>query len=96
MTRDVFIDYLVANGCEIVRIANQGYHVMRNIETKKMSGVPVTDPPLDATVCRICKNLDVEAPKESAESGAKALIDQLHDKFTGEKKIIPEHEPSKN
>ena len=81
MTREDFIDYLLANNCEIVRIANKGYHVMRNVETLKMSGVPVTDPPLAATVCRICKTLDVQPPAIAKE--AKKLIDEIHDKFNG-------------
>lgn len=80
MTRQDFIEYLEANGCEIVRIANQGYHVMRNIKTKNLSGVPATDPPLDATVCRICKTLEVKPPDVS--SGAQALVDRIHDEFS--------------
>lgn len=84
MTREDFIDYLLANGCEIVRIANQGYHVMRNIESKNLSGVPITDPPLDATVCRICKTLGVKPPDVS--SGAQALIDHIHEQFNGDRK----------
>lgn len=84
MTREDFIEYLLENGCEIVRIANQGYHIMRNIESQKISGVPVTDPPLDATVCRICKTLGVRSPDVS--SGAQALIDHIHDQFNGDAK----------
>ena len=81
MTRQDFIEYLEANGCEVVRIANAGYHVMRNVETRRMSGIPTTDPPLAATVCRICKTLDVPSPKVA--SAAQALIDEIHDKFNG-------------
>jgi|LakMenEpi03Aug12_release.lakeMendotaPanAssembly.Ray.scaffolds.fasta_scaffold90866_6 hypothetical protein len=79
MTRQDFIEYLEANGCEIVRVANQGYHVMRNKSTLKISGVPVTDPPLSATVCRICKTLEVHTPDESKAS--QSLIDHIHDKY---------------
>lgn len=85
MTRQDFIDYLEANDVETVRIANQGYNVMRNINTRKMSGVPVTDPPLDATVCRICKTLGVPPPEESAKA-AQALIDHIHQQFNNEGK----------
>ena len=87
MTRQDFIEYLEANDCETVRIANQGYNVMRNLKTRKMSGVPVTDPPLDATVCRICKTLDVPPPKDAAKA-AQALIDHIHDKFNNEEKSL--------
>jgi len=80
MTRQDFIDYLEANDCETVRIANQGYYVMRNIKTKNLSGVPNTDPPLDATVCRICKTLEVKPPDIS--SGAQELIDRIHNEFS--------------
>lgn len=81
MTREDFIDYLTANGCETVRIANQGYNVMRNIESSTLSGVPITDPPLDATVCRVCKTLGVKPPDVSA--GPKELIDRIHEEFNG-------------
>jgi hypothetical protein len=84
MTREDFIDYLTANGCEIVRIANQGYHVIRNIESLSLSGVPITDPPLDATVCRICKTLGVKPPDVSA--GPQELIDRIHEEFNGHAK----------
>jgi hypothetical protein len=82
MTKQDFIDYLVAHDCEIVRIANQGYHVMRNTKNKKMSGVPVTDPPLPATVCRICKTLDIPTP--DAAHSAQAIIDAAHKQFNEE------------
>lgn len=82
MTRIDFIDYLVQNGAEIVRIANQGYHVMR--KEGKMSGVPTTDPPLNATVCRICRTLEVEIPDVARD--ASTLIDHIQDRFNGEGK----------
>ena len=88
MTREDFIDYLIVNGCEIVRIANQGYHVMRNIQNGKLSGVPVTNPPLSATVCRICKTLGIEPPK--AADGAKELIENIHKEFE-DKGLPPQH-----
>lgn len=84
MTREDFIEYLEQHGCEIVRIANQGYSVIRNIETRKMSGVPATNPPLPATVCRICKTLDVPTP--DIANVAQAIIDEIHDQFNSDKR----------
>lgn len=80
MTRVDFIEYLESHGCQIVRIANQGYHVMRNPKNLKLSGLPVTDPPLAATVCRICKTLDVPPPHDAANK-AQAIIDKAHSQF---------------
>ncbi|HUN04613.1 MAG TPA: hypothetical protein PLS00_17315 [Niabella sp.] len=57
---------------------------MRNSITKKMSGVPSTDPPLNATVCRICKTLDVIPPQIAVD--AKELIDHIDDRFNGDEK----------
>jgi hypothetical protein len=82
MTREDFIDYLKAHGCEVVRHAHQGYAVMRNITTRKLSGVPSTDPPLEATVCRICKTLDVVVP--DVANGAKEIIEHIHNQFHGD------------
>lgn len=80
MTRQDFIDYLQAHGCEIVRIANQGYYVMRR--GNEMSGVPVTDPPLAATACRICKTLGVPVPDAAID--AASTIEEIHNKFNGQ------------
>lgn len=79
MTRQDFVDYLEQHGCETVRVDKQGYNVMRKIETKNISALPVTDPPLNATVCRICKTLDVETPKIAIS--AKGIIEEIHQKF---------------
>lgn len=88
MTRQDFLDYLDVNGCRVVRVANQGYAVVRNEKNDKMSGVPATDPPLHATVCRICKTLEIDPPKEA--DGAKELIDHIHDQF-GERGLSPDN-----
>ncbi len=81
MTRQDFIEYLQQHDCEVVRIANQGYYVMRNIKTLDMSGVPPTDPPLAATVCRICKTLNVPSPDAAAQK-AQSIIDAAHKQFS--------------
>lgn len=88
MTREDFIDYLTANDCEVIRIANQGYTVMRNKANNKMSGVPATDPPLAATVCRVCKTLEVDPPEEAGD--AKELIDHIQSSFE-KKSFSPEN-----
>lgn len=79
MTRTDFIDYLLANGCEIVREAKKGYCVIRNAQANKISGIPSTDPPLPATVCRICKTLQVVPP--DAAKDAQGIIDHMQNEF---------------
>lgn len=79
MTRTDFIEYLVSNGCEIVREAKQGYSVIRNTASGKMSGVPKTDPPFPVTVCRICKTLEIDPPEVAKV--AQKIIDHMQDQF---------------
>lgn len=86
MTFDQFKDYLTENGCGVVRVANK-YHVMRNNNNGKMSGLPHTDPPLPATVCRTCKNLGVPAPQFANE--AQGLIDDIDNHFNNGEAGIP-------
>ncbi len=79
MNREEFIEYLIDNGCKVIRIANQGYCVMRNVVNAAISGIPVTDPPLSATICRICKTLSIDPP--DGYDAAKHLIEEVHEKF---------------
>jgi len=63
MNRQDFLTYLTDNGCVIVRTDKLGYSVIRNVLTGKISGVPLNDPCYIATVCRICKTLEVDPPE---------------------------------
>ncbi len=84
MNRIDLIRYLTDNGCILVRHDKQGYSVIRNVMNGKISGVPKEEYILSATVCRICKTLDIESP-EGVKS-AQAIIDLAH-KNHGQKDI---------
>lgn len=76
MKREYFIMHLEAYNCNLVRPDKKGYSVYRS-EKGLISGVPVNDPLKPATVCRICKTLDIPSPADMQD--AKNLIDKLHD-----------------
>jgi len=80
MKRSGFIQYLTDNGCLIIREDKAGYCVIRNVINAKMSGVPENDPLRLATVCRICKTLEIEPPDE-ARSAAE-IVDFIHDQHS--------------
>jgi hypothetical protein len=65
MKRQDLMAYLEQNGCVLVRNANQGYSIVRNVVSGKMSGVPVDEDIYPASVCRICKTLAVDPPEEA-------------------------------
>jgi hypothetical protein len=57
--------YLESKGCCEVRRDKSGMFVMRNTANNKMSGVPVPsngDVLKGATICAVCRALDVEVP----------------------------------
>ena len=76
MIRTDFIEHLKNSGCIIVRDDNSGYSVVRNVINAKMSGVPAGDNLRPATVCRICKTLEVSIP-ESAKVAEK-IVNYAH------------------
>ncbi|QEC76868.1 hypothetical protein [Mucilaginibacter ginsenosidivorax] len=76
MNRDAFIKYLTDNGCVVVRNANQGYSVVRNVMNGKISGVPKEEEVYNITACRICKTLEVDPPKESEDG--QGIVDLAH------------------
>lgn len=81
MTQQQVVDYLTNDcGCIVVRWDNQGYCVIRNVINARMSGVPVAADRLGnlkpATVCRICRTLEVEIPEEAKK--AADIIDYIH------------------
>ncbi len=76
MKRNDLITYLTNNGCVVVRNDNQGYSVVRNVMTGKISGVPKEEHALPATVCRICKTLGIDSPAEVQD--AQGIIDLAH------------------
>lgn len=78
MIRSLFILYLTDNGCIVIRTDKSGYLVTRNVINMKMSGVPYGDTLRSATVCRICKTLDIEPPEEAKK--AAELIELIHNK----------------
>ncbi len=83
MSRQEVLDFLLTNGCVLVRDDNQGYSVIRNVQTGKMSGLPVNDPPRPATVCRICKNLGIDdLPKDEAIQKVRKVVDLVHNKHS--------------
>ncbi len=59
-----------------MRHANQGYSVVRNVMSGKISGIPKEDFILAATVCRICKTLGVDSPESVKE--AQEIVDLAH------------------
>lgn len=73
MNRTAFIDFLTDNGCVVVRTDKKGYSILRNVITGKISGVPADDPTLPATVCRICKTLELNALPEEAAIAAEII-----------------------
>lgn len=82
MTQDELIEHLQDCGCKIVRRANRGYTVMRNLINGKMSGVPV---PTGAagqlrptTICQVCKTLEVTIP-DCAKDGEE-IVDYVRAK----------------
>lgn len=78
MQRSDFISYIESQGCTVVRTDRKGYSIVRNVINAKQSGVPFNDPLLDATVCRICKTLEIEPPDEAIS--AKEIIELAHKK----------------
>jgi hypothetical protein len=76
MNRDELIKFLTDSGCVVVRNDKQGYSVIRNVMNGKISGVPREDFILSATVCRICKTLDIESPEEV--KSAQSIVDLAH------------------
>lgn len=87
MNREEFMDFLLTNGVVVVRLDRQGYNIVRNTLTGKMSGVPENDPIKAATVCRICKNLGLdELPENEHVREAKAIIDAAHEEHTAKRK----------
>jgi alpha-acetolactate decarboxylase len=77
MKKQFLIDYLEATGCKIVRVANQGYHVMENPDKGTMSGVPKDDEINPEMVCRICKTLEVRLPKNKEVLEAEKDLDEI-------------------
>lgn len=73
---------------ELVDHLKQGYSVMRNVINGKMSGVPmaasVNGQLKSATICKICRTLDVEIPPDGIS--AEPILDHIHknlNKITG-------------
>jgi hypothetical protein len=86
MKKQFFIDYLEAAGCKIVRIANQGYHVMENPEKGTLSGVPKDDEINPELVCRICKTLEVRLPDDNEVIEAEKDLDEIIMELNKQKK----------
>lgn len=66
MQRDEFIKHLISTGCLVVREANQGYSVVRNVVSGAISGVPKANASGEirtATMIRICATLGVCRPE---------------------------------
>lgn len=80
MDRADFLTYLLSNGCTHVRTDKMGYSVVRNVITGKISGVPSNNPLLDATVCRICKTLDVDFPEQC--QAAVSVVELAHNRHS--------------
>lgn len=78
MIRQEFIDHLIGNSCVVVRTDNKGYSIIRNVISAKMTGLPVNDPVLAATVCRICKTLGVDIPVNDYVQGAVEIVEIAH------------------
>lgn len=78
MNREEFMAHLTQQGCVIVRNDNKGYSIVRNVINFKMSGVPVNNPMRPATVCRICKNLEITLPDGDGLIEANAIIEAAH------------------
>ncbi|WP_169579750.1 hypothetical protein [Runella zeae] len=70
--------HLIQQGCVVVREDSKGYSVVRNLINFKMSGVPVNNPLRAATVCRICKNLEISLPEGDGLVEANAVIEEAH------------------
>lgn len=83
MDRSDFLAYLAGKGCLLIRTDKKGYSVVRNVISGKSSGIPVNDPLLDATVCRICKTLDIEFPEQC--QSAVGVIELAHNRHSSEK-----------
>jgi hypothetical protein len=78
MTQDDLVDHLKLSGCEVVRIDKDGYYVMKNTKTGKISAVPLPKKGKIyrmATVCHVCMQLDVTIP-ECAKI-AEEIINQI-------------------
>lgn len=92
MTQGELISHLTDRcGCIVIRQDNSGYFVVRNVINGKMSGVPLPSNPLGnlkpATVCRICRTLDVEIPEEALKAiEVVDYINKNHNTITGETK----------
>ena len=85
MTRGAFIEFLLANDCEIVREdANSGYTVVRRCSNRKLiSGVPKgARLPIAmriGSICRICKTLGLTPPEHAL--AAQDKIEDLSRRF---------------
>lgn len=77
MIRADVIEHLRSCGCIELRKDAKGYSVIRNVINGKMSGVPANDPLRAATVCRICKTLEVEIPEDAR--GAEYIVNLAHE-----------------
>lgn len=81
MTQAQLLKHLKDNcGCIVIREDSKGYAVVRNVINAKMSGVPkgsnANSEMRAATICRICKTLDVTIPEEAIQ--AAEVIDIIH------------------
>ena len=73
MKREKFISWLLDNGCLVIRNANSGYTIIRNVINGKISGVPVNDPLKPATICRICLTLEINKVPEEAKAAEEII-----------------------
>jgi hypothetical protein len=60
------------------RTDKKGYSVIRNVENNKNSGIPKNNPLRPATVCRICKTLEVVLPDSEEVYQANHIIELAH------------------
>lgn len=82
MERADFLTYLAEKGCVLVRTDKKGYSVVRNVINWKSSGIPVNDPLLDATVCRICKTLGIDSPEQC--QSALGVVELAHSRHSSD------------
>jgi hypothetical protein len=85
MIRTTFIQHLTNEcGCLIIRNDIQGYSVARNVVNGKISGIPKDINLRDATVCRVCRTLEVHIPEEAMTAiGVVDLAHSNHHKNNG-------------